>query len=219
MPFFRRPKPDVPLDALGRPWQSAVDPGLRTGLFDEAGGPTAGSPGAPTDDGDAEDPEVAATRSALDPEIVADLDDFADAVETLSAGDMSRLYAFWRNIDEEARIDAYERAQAAAVRSGRRDVIRLFQDDLESWSRVYSGLGRVASERMLLPTDDSLTANRHQIRPVLTDTMVALTLQDELDDADFDTLFGPWRDAMGEEDDGPSETDDVSDQVAGPPVS
>ena len=200
MPLFRRSKPDVPLTALGRPWRSSVEPGLRTGLFDDA----AGSPDGPAD----ADPEVAAVRSTLDPEIVSDLDDFADAVETLSPGDMGRLHAFWRNIDEDARMDAYDHAQPAAERTGRRDVIRQFQDELGTWSRAYQGISRAAPERMLIPTDDPLTlaSGRHEVRPALVDTMVALALQDELDDKDFDTLFGPWRDAMGEGDEGPTET-------------
>jgi hypothetical protein len=32
------------------------------------------------------------------------------------------------------------------------------------------------------------------------DAATALALQDFLDDADFDTLFGPWANAMGDED-------------------
>lgn len=199
MPLFRRPKQDVPLTALGRPWRSSVEPGLRTGLFDEPDE-------AAGDQANAGDPEVAAVRATLDAEIVSDLDDFADAVETLTPGDMARLHAFWRNIDEDARFDAYEHAQPAAERTGRRDVIRQFQDDLGTWSRVYSEMGRVAQELMLAPGDGlhPLAHGREEIRPALVDTMVALALQDELDDADFDTLFGPWRDAIGEDDDGPS---------------
>jgi hypothetical protein len=194
MPLFRRPKPDVPLTALGRPWRSSVEPGLRTGLFDDV----EGSPDGPDD----EDAELAAIRSTLDPEIVSDLDDFADAVETLSPGDLGRLHAFWRNIDEEARMSAYDRAQRAAERTGRREVIRQFQDELLTWSRAYQGISRAAPERMLIPTDDPLTlvSGRHEVRPALVDTMVALALQDELDDTDFETLFGPWRHAMGDED-------------------
>ena len=196
MRLFRRPKPDVPLTALGRPWRSAVEPGLRTGLFDD--------PETTNADTDEEaDPEVVAVRAVLDPDIVSDLDDFADAVETLSPGDMGRLVAFWGNIDVDDRRSTYDRAQDAAEATGRRDVMRRFQDEILTWSRAHNVLGPVASERMLIPGDDPLgtDAGRHAVRPVLIDTMVALTLQDELDDKDFETLFGPGRDAMGDADD------------------
>jgi hypothetical protein len=191
VPFFRRSKPDVPVDALGRPWRSAVPSGLRTGLFDE--------PEGPADDDAAEE---VALPAELDPDIASDLDDFADAVETLRPGDMGRLVAFWGNIDEDDRRSAYDRAQEAAETTGRREVIRLFQEELRTWSQAHSTLGPVAPERMLIPTDDplSLASGRYAVRPVLVDTMVALALQDELDDADFETLFGPWRDAMGDGD-------------------
>lgn len=216
MPFFRRTKPDVPVDALGRPWRSAVPPGLRTGLFDE---PEDVARAALGDDADDED---VALRAELDEEIASDLDDFADAVETLRPGDMGRLVAFWTNVDEDDRRAAYDRAQEVAETTGRREVIRRFQDELMTWSQAHSALGRVATERMLIPGDDPLGhgSDRHAVRPVLIDTMVALALQDELDDADFETLFGPWRDAMGDGDDaeesnGPA---GIADPNARPPV-
>jgi len=204
--FRRRAKPDEPLTALGRPWRSSVEPGLRTGLFDEedagleAG--ASGEAGRGDVDADLADEDAAATRAALDPDIVSDLDDFADAVEALRPGDLSRLFAFWRNVAEDARMTAYAHAQAAAERTGRRDVIRRFQDELETWSRALGGRGRSAPERMLIPGDEPLAHGRAEVRPALVDTMVALSLQDELDDGDFETLFGPWRDAMGDGGDG-----------------
>lgn len=207
MPLFRRPKPDVTLTALGRPWRSAVEPGLRTGLFPEDEAVPGGS--------DDIDDEPGTARSRLDPDIVSDLDDFADAVDDLRPGDMSRLYAFWRNVDEEARLSAYERAQAAAEATGRRDVIRSFQDELDTWSlRPEGRVGQTPAELMLLPGDGPmpLTHGRQDVRPALVDTMVALALQDELDDDDFDALFGPWRDAMGDGDGQRApETDDAGD--------
>ena len=214
MPLFRRSKPDVPLTALGRPWRSAVEPGLRSGLFDDLEAPETGG------EQDEADEEALAVRSTLDPEIVSDLDDFADAVETLSAGDMGRLFAFWQNIDEDARMAAYDHAQPLAERTGRRDVIREFQDELLAWSRAYQGISRTAPERMLIPTDDplALASGRHEVRPALVDTMVALALQDALDDEDFETLFGPWRDAMGDAEDEADEPASSAGPTAPPPV-
>ena len=56
--------------------------------------------------------------------------------------------------------------------------------------------------------DISVGANRQAAVPALIDTATALALQDVLDDADFDTLFGPWLNAMGGDDpEASSETD------------
>ena len=39
-------------------------------------------------------------------------------------------------------------------------------------------------------------------------------MQDELDDADFETLFGPWHDALGDDDD--DATDETGEPDGGP---
>jgi hypothetical protein len=141
-------------------------------------------------------------RGIRDPEIRRDLDDLAEAVTTLTSGDCGRLHAFWQGTDRTARAIAHDHAQAFAERSGRRDAIRSLQRDLLDWSR--SG----ASERSgwveaALGPDPSTAAGapgRDLAVPAIMDAATGLALQDFLDDADFDTLFGPWAHAMGGED-------------------
>jgi hypothetical protein len=146
-------------------------------------------------------PEILKRWPTLDPEIHDDLDDFAHAIEALSSGDFQRLIAFWETVDPQARDEAHERSQAAAARTERRDVIHGLQEELIAWASP-SQAARAGRVEGLLPIGpDSEDNDRRRALPALLDTALALTVQDELDDADFETLFGPWRDAMGDEDD------------------
>ena len=79
-------------------------------------------------------PPLSAMRwPALDPEIHGDLNDFARAIDALSAGDLERLVAFWETVPADAREDAHVHAQDAAQRTGRRDVIHALQEDIIAW--------------------------------------------------------------------------------------
>ena len=142
-------------------------------------------------------PRAAGRWPTLDPEIHGDLDDFARAIENLSSGDLQRLIAFWDTVSDEARNDAHEHAQEAALRTGRRDVIHALQEDLIAWGGP-SQAARAGNIEAWLPVGAG-QYDRRRALPALLDTALALTVQDELDDADFETLFGPWRDAMGDE--------------------
>lgn len=135
----------------------------------------------------------------LDPEIHSDLDDLVKAIDALGPGDFPRLVAFWETIDPAVRDAAHERAQAAAARTLRRDVIHALQEELISWASPSQSAraGRVDGWLLVGPGQDQY--DRRRALPALLDTALALTVQDELDDADFETLFGPWRDAMGDD--------------------
>lgn len=154
----------------------------------------------------------------LDPEIHGDLDDFARAIDVLSAGDLQRLVAFWEGVSPQARDDAHLHAQAAAARTERRDVINTLQEDVLEWASPSEAArgGRIDA---LLPALEPLDQySRRNAIPVLLDTALALAVQDELDDEDFETLFGPWRDAMGDDEDEADEPAPSAGPTASPPV-
>jgi hypothetical protein len=135
----------------------------------------------------------------LDPEIHADLDDLAKAIGDVTPDDLERLAAFWESVDPGARDEAHEHAQAAAARTLRRAVIHALQEEIIAWGGP-SQAARSGSIEAWLPVATEQYGRRKAL-PALLDTALALTVQDELDDKDFETLFGPWRDAMGDDDD------------------
>lgn len=137
----------------------------------------------------------------LDAEVHGDLDDLVRAINDLSSGEFQRLVAFYEAVDPEDREAAHERGQAAAARTLRRDVIHSLQEELIAWATPSQSArtGQVDGWLMIGPAPDQY--DRRRALPALLDTALALTVQDELDDKDFETLFGPWRDAMGDEDD------------------
>jgi hypothetical protein len=144
----------------------------------------------------------------LDPEIRGDLDDLAKAIGDLSSNDLERLIAFWETVDPAARDAAHDHGQEAAVRTGRRDVIHALQEEIIVWGGP-SQAARAGNVEWWIPIDNQQYGRRKAL-PALLDTALALTVQDELDDKDFETLFGPWRDAMGD-------PDDEADEPAGTP--
>jgi hypothetical protein len=151
----------------------------------------------------------AARWPRLDPEIHGDLDDFARAIDTLDAGDLQRLVAFWDGISGPSREDAHLHAQAAAARTERREVINALQEDLLEWASPSESARGGRIDAWLPATEPLDQYARRNALPALLDTALALAVQDELDDDDFETLFGPWRDAMGDGE------EDV-DEAAGP---
>lgn len=141
----------------------------------------------------------------LDPEIHGDLDHLAKAIADVSPDDLERLTAFWETVDPAARDEAHEHAQAAATRTLRRDVIHTLQEEIIAWGGP-SQAARSGSIEAWLPVAPEQYGRRKAL-PALLDTALALTVQDELDDQDFETLFGPWRDAMGDGDEAPDGDD------------
>ena len=149
----------------------------------------------------------------LDPEIHGDLDDLAKAIGDLSSSDFERLIAFWETVDPGARDGAHQHAQKAAIRTGRRDVIHALQEEIIAWGGP-SQAARAGNVESWIPIDP-LQYGRRKALPALLDTALALTVQDELDEEDFETLFGPWRDAMGDPDD---EADEPEGSEEPPPA-
>ena len=151
-------------------------------------------------------------RGIRDPEIRGDLNDLVEAVASLTPGDCGRLHAFWRGTDETARAVAHDHAQAFAERSGRRDAIRALQHELLDWSRTGASDRSGWVEAALGPDPSSAAGgpNRDLAVPAIMDAATALALQDFLDDADFDTLFGPWANAIGDEGDEHKADDDLA---------
>jgi hypothetical protein len=167
------------------------------------------------------------TRGIRDPEIRGDLDDLVAAVASLTPGDCGRLHAFWRGTDEAARAVAHDHAQAFAERSGRREAIRELQGELLDWSRTGASDRSGWVEAALGPDPSSAAGGpgRDLAVPAIMDAATALALQDFLDDADFDTLFGPWANAMGDEDadgaapgaiDAPADESGADDELRAP---
>src|SRR5436190_16294236 len=139
-----------------------------------------------------------AERGHVDPEILADLDDFANAVADLTPGDCSRLVAFWKGVDPDEQFEAHENALIAVIETGRRDLIRSLQAELSDWSHANPS-GRIGASRLWNPGQDSdpFGNDRAGALPALADAALALALQDRLEENDFDALFGPWSHAMG----------------------
>jgi hypothetical protein len=139
----------------------------------------------------------------LDPEILSDIDDLVAAIGQLDAADCDRLLAFWRGIDPDTRTAALEDARAVAEANDRMTLIRSVQDEVLGWTQKRDSGERPNVERWFAPVG---TATIHQsswldAMPALADATTALALQDLLDDASFDALFGPWLNAMGSADD------------------
>jgi hypothetical protein len=160
-------------------------------------------------------PTTASTRPSrwptLDPEVHGDLDDLVHAINDLSSGEFQRLVAFYEAVDPEDREGAHERGQAAAARTLRRDVIHSLQEELIAWATPSQSArtGQVDGWLMIGPAPDQY--DRRRALPALLDTALALTVQDQLEDKDFETLFGPWRDAMGDPDDEADEPAEAAD--------
>jgi hypothetical protein len=203
--WFRRDrKAKVPVDALGRPFRSAVEPR-------PSGDGVASAPGAPLD------PQRTAERAALapglDPLIFSDLDDLTDAMVAIDAGDCDRLLAFWRGIDPDARATAHEHAQELAESTDRLNLLRFVQDEMLGWAQGRDTGNRPHVERWF---DPLANASIHrpswmEALPALADAAAALALQDVLDDDDFDALFGPWLNAMGGGADDADDEEDAGD--------
>ena len=138
-----------------------------------------------------------------------------EAIAQLDAGDCDRLLAFWRGIDPDVHATAVESARAAAETNDRMTLIRSVQDEILGWTQQRDTGNRPNVERWFAPMG---SAALHQsswldAMPALADATTALALQDVLDDADFDALFGPWLNAMGSAVDEDAETD--ADEASG----
>jgi hypothetical protein len=138
-------------------------------------------------------------RRGVDPEILRDLDDFADAVGVLTPGDCARLVAFWEAGDLDDRAVAHEHARGALDDTGRRELVKAIQAGLVDWSGRTPRGGTGWGDRSFDPPGEPLLegGRRSAALPALADTALALAVQDRLPERDFDVLFGPWSHAIG----------------------
>ncbi len=146
---------------------------------------------------------VPGVPGSLDAAIRGDLDDLLAALDGLGQADCARLHAFWSGIEPAVLTTAHEHARDAAGRTRRLDAIADIQAELYDWGAAGRSRGTTGwGEQWVDPgqPDISVGANRQAAVPALIDTATALALQDVLDDADFDALFGPWLNAMGGDD-------------------
>jgi hypothetical protein len=111
----------------------------------------------------------------------------------------------------EAIADAYE-----AVPDPERKIARSFvRRHIRGWNleaeveTAEQAVNDWLSSLKLNYDDDAVYAT---VAEAARDAVDALVLEDELDDADFDTLYGPWAEVMDAEEDG--ETDDSSGGAA-----
>jgi len=199
MPGLRRERPPTQRDPFGRPLPPELQPGAKAPLYVRRG----------TVDGPTVDEELEAGIGAgVDPEILDDLDDFVDAVRELSPGDAARLQAFWKGIAPDDRSRAHEHAREAAGVTDRLDLIRTLQAEVVQWGtnepRRATAHGEGWFDQMFDPGRDPIrdAQGRGAAVPALLDAVLALALQDNLDEADFETLFGPWTNAIGDGSDG-----------------
>jgi len=214
MPRLRRERPRTQRDPFGRPLPPELQPGARAPLYVRRGTldrPTDNAESTADADATLEarrDAERDSVAAGVDAEIFGDLDDLVDAVAELTPGDAARLQAFWKGIDPGARSRAHEHAREAADATDRIDLIRTLQAEVVQWAtgepRRATAYGEGWFDLMFDPGRDPIrdAQGRGAAVPALLDAVLALALQDGLDGADFDTLFGPWTNAMGDGGDG-----------------
>src|SRR5207249_11592728 len=99
---------------------------------------------------------------------------------------------------------AHEHAREAAEATDRIDLLRTLQAEVVQWAtgepRRATAYGEGWFDLMFDPGRDPIrdAQGRGAAVPALLDAVLALALQDGLDEADFETLFGPWTNAMGD---------------------
>jgi hypothetical protein len=147
-------------------------------------------------------------------------DPFADP-ETLygpNGGDVAGLVEALDEIDPE-QLEAVAEA-AAAVRPADRQIAQMMARRLRNDRRLDAPL-RAAEDRIRVwletrePADDQEASLDGQVAEAARNAVAALILGDELNDADFATLYGPWSDVMDEDaGDEDSEADADEEQAA-----
>jgi len=108
-------------------------------------------------------------------------------------------------------FDAVPEPERKVARSGMRRRVRASK--LESEIDAAEGaVNDWLSALSVRYEDESLYA---AVADAARDAVDALVMEDELDDADFATLYGPWSDVMDVEDDVDGEADEEADEAAG----
>ncbi len=117
-------------------------------------------------------------------------------------GEVAGLIEALDSIDDE-HLAAVAKS-SAAVRPADRQIAQMMARRLRSDRRLDAPL-RAAESRIeewletRKPTYDRDTGLAEQVAAAARDAVAALILDDELNDADFATLYGPWSDVMDED--------------------
>ena len=125
-----------------------------------------------------------------------------DQLERIKPAQMERLADAWDSVDPAERDIVY-RELARKHRDGRhRDELASAEQMVTDWlnARVHA--------------DESEAALARIVGDAATDAVGALILAEDLDDADFDVLYGPWDDVMGSEQE-PAEAEEAVEEVSG----
>jgi hypothetical protein len=118
----------------------------------------------------------------------------------------------------EAIADEYEAVPEAERKVAQTDIRRRHRGgDLEVELRAAEQAVADWLASLMLGDDDE--ALFRVVAAAATDAVDALVLEDELDDVDFATLYGPWSEVMDTEDDDEAEPGDGSAGVAASPAA
>jgi hypothetical protein len=177
------------------------------------------------DEEEADDPEEQARRKAeLEAELARQAEEFGltgsnptaaygsngeqvaailDRLERLRPEQMERVADAWDAI-EPAERDVIYRELARQHRDGRhRDELAAAEQMVTDWLNARTG-----------PTSSSSEAELARVvADAATDAVDALILADDLDDADYSTLYGPWDDAVGPPDDDDEASEGAEEQT------
>ena len=134
----------------------------------------------------------------------ANADPFADP-ETLYGPHGEAVAGLVESLDaiDPDQVEAVAEA-AAAVRPADRQIAQMMARRLRNDRRLDAAL-RAAEGRIREwldsrePVDDREASLYDQVAVAALDAVAALVLDDELNDADFATLYGPWSDVMDED--------------------
>lgn len=125
-----------------------------------------------------------------------------DLLQEIEPDEMEQLAEAWEAVDPAER-DIVQREIRRRHRTGRHEYeLSAAEDAVTAWLNAR-------------PTSDEDEADLMRIvAAAARDAVDALILDDELDDADFVTLYGPWADVMDSDEGGDEAADEAQDEAA-----
>ena len=112
-----------------------------------------------------------------------------DALDEMDTSTAERLADAWEMADPAER-EIVERVVGRRHRDGKRHFeLRAAEDAVAAWLAAQKSAG------------DDLGKLWHEVAQAARNAVIAIILDEDLSDADYDTLYGPWSDAIDEEDD------------------
>jgi hypothetical protein len=127
-----------------------------------------------------------------------------DALDEIDAESAERVAEAWELVDQAER-DVVERILRRRHRGGEHEYeLSAAEDAVGAWLAARA------------PADDEEEDLWQEVAQAAMDAVTAIVLDEELSDADYDTLYGPWASAMETEDDStPGAPAHASGSVAG----